>query len=104
MTIPATASPPTTKTAPKTSYHILKRLELSPPDVPINAETINRGAFVLVGRDITAASSEAAIRVYAGKAGDQAPGSYIAIPSRSFVEKTVNVETTTTVRLAGKGA
>jgi hypothetical protein len=85
-------------TATRTTYHILKRTSGSQDTVGAP------DAFELVYQALEATSAAAAIRYFAtgkpdGKHTNAIEGSYIAIPSRSFVEKTVKVETTTTVKL-----
>jgi len=47
---------------------------------------------------IDASSAEAAIRVFAEENGD---GTYVAVPERSWTQRTVKVETKTRVVLGG---
>jgi len=73
----------------KTAYHVLRRTSVDEGD----------GVYKIVGKDIAASNGDLAIKLFASKAGDQAEGKYVAVPSRSFVETTVKVETTTVVKL-----
>jgi hypothetical protein len=92
----STATPP--KTATKTVYHLLKRIaptsSLTDPKVVVDAPT-----FQLVAKDVPGANGQAAIKAHAAKAADPS-GTYVAVPSRSFTEQTVKVETQTVVTLA----
>lgn len=87
------------KAPARTSYTLLKRIEPLEPALGVNSVAIGKGAFVLVAESVPATSGQAAIKQHAAKAGAEAAGTYIAVPSRSFMETTVKVETTTTVKL-----
>lgn len=102
-----TTTAPEKKTATKTTYHILRRLTTAVALVDATTATGTGGkdTFDLVYQALEATSAEAAIKYFAtgkpdGNHDKAIEGTYVAIPSRSFVEKTVKVETTTTVKLA----
>lgn len=75
----------------KTTYHVLKR--------QLGARPEEGTLFELVGLNLQAHNAQAAIRDHAAAAGKDAGGTYVAVPSRSFEEVTVKVETTTVVKL-----
>jgi hypothetical protein len=95
-------TPPTTATKTKTAYHILRVVPSTEIDVTVMEQPTQ---FQLVYQALEAANGEAAIRYYAtgkpdGKNDKALEGTYVAIPSRSWVVKDVKVETQTVVTLA----
>lgn len=83
------------KTAARTTYTILRRTG-SRATGPNDAG--GKDTFEVIKQDVAASSSDAAIRAIAITDPSTA-GSYIAVPSRSFIEKTVKVETRKQVTL-----
>lgn len=82
----------------RTTYVILKRHGASDAE---GAE--GKDSYVIAMRDLEASSAEGAIRTFAAgkehRADHVIEGAYIAVPSRSFVEKTVKIETKKQVTL-----
>jgi hypothetical protein len=102
MTNHITTTPTLSAVATKTSYHVLRRLTFRGIT---DTDAAGKDTFELVYQALEATSAEAAIKYFAtgkpdGNHDKAIEGTYVAIPSRSFVEKTVKVETTTTVKLA----
>lgn len=88
---------------PNTAYHILKRTSRRNPEGSTNVSPPPKDTFELVMQNLEASSAETAIRTFATGPNADAnviEGSYLAVPSRSFVEKTVKVETRKQVTLA----
>lgn len=76
------------KTSTRTTYHVLRELDAA------GVKT-----YEPVAANVVAHSAEHAIRSYAATAGDQAPGTYVAVPSSRWKPTTITVETKTVVRL-----
>ncbi len=82
-----TTPKPKDETRTATAYHVL---------LQINAEGA-RPTYQVVAQNVQAANADKAIRVYADKAGDDAAGTYVAIPSRSWKKPTVVGSETKTI-------
>lgn len=92
MTAAATEPKTTSKTG--TAYIVLRKRDME-------EQQDGKPVYSLVG-GFTATSPKGAIRqhVEAAPTTNSGAGTYVAIPARSFVEKTVKVETQTVVKLA----
>jgi hypothetical protein len=90
MSTPAPAAP--AKKTAKTIYVVLRELDPTEPRAP---------GWILHNESCRAASAEAAIRL---SIADENPGTYVAIPSRSWKPIKVTVTRQTVIKLGGSVA